>query len=89
VGTQGRKNPSSARRTRRVQGPQLVPGSANPSAPGAQGNANVRPQLTVVSSNVRWGKVKTAQARMAVDFYDREDVKAHLLDAVLEELERP
>jgi hypothetical protein len=30
----------------------------------------------------------TAQARIAVGYYDREDVKALILDAVLKELRR-
>jgi hypothetical protein len=37
---------------------------------------------------VRWSRVLSAQARIATDFYDREDVKEMLVDAVLEELSR-
>lgn len=37
---------------------------------------------------VRWARVLAAQARIATDYYDREDVKAILVDAVLEELSR-
>ena len=40
------------------------------------------------SSRVRWSKVKTAQARMAVGYYERLDVKEALLDAVIKELSR-
>lgn len=37
---------------------------------------------------IRWARVMSAQARMAIGYYDREDVKEFLVDAVLEELER-
>ena len=37
---------------------------------------------------IRWARVMSAQARMAVGYYDREDVKEFLVDAVMEELER-
>jgi hypothetical protein len=37
---------------------------------------------------IRWSRVLSAQARIATDYYDREDVKAVLVDAVLEELSR-
>lgn len=38
--------------------------------------------------DVRWSRVMSAQARMAVGYYDRDDVKEFLVDAVLEELKR-
>ena len=37
---------------------------------------------------VRWARVMSAQARMAVGYYDREDVNEFLVDAVMEELKR-
>ena len=37
---------------------------------------------------IRWSRVLAAQARIATDYYDREDVKAILVDAVLDELSR-
>jgi len=37
---------------------------------------------------IRWSRVLSAQARIATDYYDREDVRAILVDAVLEELSR-
>lgn len=37
---------------------------------------------------IRWSRVLSAQARIASDYYEREDVKAFLVDAVLEELSR-
>jgi hypothetical protein len=40
------------------------------------------------SSRVRWSKVMTAQARIAVGYYERHDVKELVLDAVLKELTR-
>ena len=39
------------------------------------------------SDHIRWTKVMTAQARIAVGYYDREDVKRLLLEAVLRELD--
>jgi hypothetical protein len=39
--------------------------------------------------SIRWTKVMTAQARIAVGYYDREDVKQQVLEAVLRELSRP
>ncbi len=38
------------------------------------------------SSSIRDAKVLTAQARISVGYYDREDVKDALLDALLKEL---
>ncbi len=38
---------------------------------------------------VRWEKVRSAKARIAVDYYDRENVKLQILDAVLREISRP
>jgi hypothetical protein len=40
------------------------------------------------ANHVRWTKVMTARARMAVGYYDREDVKKLVLEAVLRELDR-
>jgi hypothetical protein len=40
------------------------------------------------SSHVRWSRVMTAQARIAVGYYERPDVKEMVLDAVLKELKR-
>jgi hypothetical protein len=40
------------------------------------------------SSQVRWSRVMTAQARIAMGYYDRPDVKEMVLDAVLKELKR-
>lgn len=38
------------------------------------------------SSSIRSAKVLTAQARISVGYYDREEVKDALLDALLKEL---
>jgi hypothetical protein len=38
------------------------------------------------SEEVRWSRVLSAQVRIASDYYEREDVKDFLVDAVLEEL---
>ena len=40
------------------------------------------------ASRVRWSRVMTAQARIAVGYYDREEVKEKVLDALLKELAR-
>ena len=40
------------------------------------------------STHIRWSKVMTAQARIAVGYYDRDDVRERVLDAVVEELAR-
>ena len=39
------------------------------------------------TGEVRWSRVKTARARIAAGFYDRESVRRKLVDAVLDELE--
>jgi hypothetical protein len=40
------------------------------------------------SEYIRWSKVMTARARMAVGYYDRDEVREKVLDAVLKELAR-
>lgn len=35
---------------------------------------------------VRWARVNAARARIAAGYYDRENVRERLLDALLEEL---
>ena len=47
-----------------------------------------RPVSWRSAKTIRWSKVMTAQARIAVGYYDREDVKELLLDAVMQELAR-
>jgi len=37
---------------------------------------------------VRWTKVRAARARVAAGYYDRDAVRARVLDAVLEDLRR-
>jgi hypothetical protein len=37
---------------------------------------------------IRWSRVMSAQTRIATGYYDREDVREFLVDAVLEELAR-
>lgn len=51
-----------------------------------------KPVLSVVSTgevreNVRWNRVMSARARIAVGYYDRPDVLDRLADAVLEEID--
>jgi hypothetical protein len=38
------------------------------------------------SDGVRWARVNAARARIAAGYYDRENVRERLLDALLEEL---
>lgn len=38
------------------------------------------------SPSIRWSKVMTAQARIAVGYYEREDVKQLMLEALMKEL---
>jgi hypothetical protein len=59
---------------------------------GSQGRARIR--LVPVAggkrsrneAGVRWSRVKAARARVAAGFYDRDDVRETLLDAILDEL---
>jgi hypothetical protein len=59
---------------------------------GSQGRGRIR--LVPVAggkrsgddTGVRWSRVKAVRARIADGFYDREDVREKLLDAVLAEL---
>jgi hypothetical protein len=39
-------------------------------------------------SRIRSGKVRTAQARIAAGYYDRDCVRAEVVDAVLEALRK-
>ena len=38
------------------------------------------------AGGTRWSRVERARARIAARFYDREDVREKLLDAILDEL---
>jgi hypothetical protein len=40
------------------------------------------------AERIRWSRVLSAQARIAADYYDRDDVKEFLVDAVIDELAR-
>ena len=51
---------------------QLVPAAGGKRSRGAAG--------------VRWSRVKAARARIAAGFYDRDDVREKLLNAILDEL---
>jgi hypothetical protein len=67
---------------------------AHDSAPGPAGGSRRRSASTPpravpsITGAVRWSKVLTAQARIAVGYYNRPDVKDLVLDAVLKELKR-
>ena len=37
-------------------------------------------------AGVRWSRVKAARARIAAGFYDRDDVREELLNAIMDEL---
>lgn len=47
-----------------------------------------RPRATIFAEPIRWPNVMTARARIAVQFYDRPDVRASVVAAVLDELMR-
>ena len=59
-------------------------------APRTAGDGNGTPSAVAAPEGrgVRWSRVMAAQARIAVGFYDRREVRASLADAVLRELER-
>ena len=61
-----------------------IPRSLRP----AKNVAGSRPDPPRASKPIRWSKVMTAQARIAVGYYDRDDVREQVLAAVLEVLER-
>ena len=44
--------------------------------------------LPIEDAGIRWDKVRNAQARIAVGYYDRDDVKRRILDVVVRELSR-
>src|SRR2546428_13316471 len=57
--------------------------------PGERVPATPKAALSIRdSARIRWSKVMTARARMAVDYYERDEVKERVLDAVLAELAR-
>lgn len=41
------------------------------------------------SGGVRWARVNAVRARIAAGYYDRENVRERLLDALLDELAGP
>ena len=60
--------------------------------PGSQGRTRIR--LVPLAgggrsrgeAGVRWSRVKAARARIAAGFYDRDDVREELLNAIMDEL---
>jgi hypothetical protein len=38
---------------------------------------------------VRWSKVRNAKARILAGFYDRDEVRSRLADAVMRRMRRP
>jgi hypothetical protein len=59
---------------------------------GSQGRARMelvpreyRTPRRVDAGGVRWARVNAARARIAAGYYDRENVRERLLDALLEE----
>ncbi len=50
-----------------------------------------RPRMRLVPGadepRVRWARVATARARIAAGYYDRDEIRERLLDAILEELQ--
>jgi len=82
---------SSRSRRRSARGPDdmRTPRSASPDAtPPARSTRSRTVEWRPMrrSTSIRDAKVMTAQARIAVGYYDREDVRELLLDALLKEL---
>lgn len=44
-------------------------------------------ELRAIPGGIRWSRIATAQARIAVDFYQRREVRDRLIEALLAELE--
>lgn len=48
------------------------------------------PKLQLVEGRLlRWEKIRAARERIAAGFYDREDIRSRLADAVLKRMRRP
>jgi hypothetical protein len=55
------------------------------------GNGAARPSRWTIlrdGSRVRWSRIQAAQARIASGFYERDEVQAFVVDAILRELKR-
>ena len=63
-------------------------GAHRVSAAGAASAPAPVTAIPTLTERIRWTRVMTAQARLAVGYYDRPDVLEQLADAVLEELEQ-
>ena len=62
---------------------------AGPTAPNSAPPSG-RPALKLVEGRLlRWAKIRTARQRIAAGFYDREDVRSRLADAVMRRMRRP
>jgi hypothetical protein len=87
----GESRPS--RPKRKTTAPSSRSESRRPSVtPPDSATQSVRaPRLRLVTAEqvepIRWNKVMTAQARIAVGYYERADVLESLADAVLSELD--
>ena len=44
--------------------------------------------VTSPDARVRWSRILAAQTRIATGYYDREDVKSYLVEAIYHELRR-
>ena len=71
---------------RRGEPDRATPGASRVGRQPLPGRSRLGPLRE--SDYVRWAKVMTARARMAVGYYDRDDVREKVLDAVLKELSR-
>ena len=84
------KRRSDARRSRRnAPAPLTAPAADRPG--GSYGGApapggNVIP--IGAARTIRWSRVRTARARIAVDYYERGEIRDRVVDALLTEILR-
>ncbi len=79
--------PACGARPTALAGTRILPIRLNPI--GERKIGMPRAVAAPADPGVRWSRVMTARARIAVGFYDRREIRASLADAVLRELQRP
>ena len=72
-------------RVRRARRSQATASKSTPTLRLVTGNGV--PVATSPGGSIRWSKVRTAQARIAAGYYDREEVREKVLEAVLDVLD--
>lgn len=74
---------STSKPTRISRGSRVRAGIKAPRAPRTS-----RWTILRNGQRVRWSRIQTAQARIASGFYERDEVQAFVVDAILRELKR-